>query len=137
VTVVCDHVIMPRRPPTVGPRDDRLDPYRERAGLLSEIPSGQLVATVFVRVVCYWDTRGFLWWKHFSNPHEVPHGLLLDTDGRFDDFVDPIEEVAKDINDWSRGLFRLRGRTLSVVWLDDSESQMICENAFGLRPSPI
>jgi hypothetical protein len=67
---------MPWRPPyelIAQARDVRLDPYRERAAILTS--RGDLDATLLLRMETYWtQTSGHLWWRHWSEPYELPHG---------------------------------------------------------------
>jgi len=52
--------------------------------------------------------------------------------GRHDDFLDQAGEVDQDVQDWSRGRFRLRGTELAVTWLDEPESRHVRDDTFGL-----
>ncbi len=122
---------MPRRPPA-GPPDGRLDPYRERgAGLYNE--SGDRIGTMFLRVEQWSDVRGALFWKRFSNRREILHGYFLSTTGDFDDFLD--DGLDDDqLNDWSRGHFRWRGKVARIDWADTNKSLQIRDRTFGLGP---
>jgi len=95
--------------------------------------AGGPAATIFMRMEVYWEqVGGFLWWRRWSSPSELPHGFVLFEDGVFDDFLDPIDVVAQDVSDWSHGRFRYGGRDLQVEWLDDTESLRVRNEVFGL-----
>lgn len=114
-------------------RDSRLDPYRERAATLGR--SGDVVATLFVRVEVYWmQGAGHLWWRRWSEPFEVPHGYMVFADGRFDDWLVGRAEMDDDLADWSRGKLRYRGEQLDVEWLDDAASRHVRDKVFELGP---
>lgn len=127
---------MPWRPPHSDeqhPRDSRLDPYRERAALLTS-GTGQ-DATLYVRVETWWSsTGGHLWWRRWSDPYEVPHGYMLSADGEFDDWVVGREELARELVDWSQNRLGYLGELLNVEWLDDAASQQVRDEVLGLDP---
>jgi hypothetical protein len=124
---------VPWRPAADGPirRDPRLDPFRERAGLLYR--DDELVATLYLRVeVCWWHTGGHLWWRTWSEAKEQVHGFVLTPAGAFDDFVDFAGEVYDELPDWVNNRFDYRGETLAVQWLDDVASRTIRTEVFRL-----
>lgn len=86
-------------------RDYRLDPYRERAAIL--IADGEVTATLSVRVETWWTRRsGYLWWKRWSQPFELPHGYMRFVDGSFDDWIVGENELDEDLRDWARNKLR-------------------------------
>jgi hypothetical protein len=122
------------RPPTDPPvpRDPRLDPYRERGGLLFR--GDDQVAALYVRVEAWWrQVGGFLWWRKWSAPTEGLTGFLQLADGDFDDFVIfDADELADELAAWNSDRFAYRGETLRVRWLDDAASRSLRAEVFGL-----
>lgn len=127
---------MPWRPPRGDegkPRDFRLDPYRERAAILTSGTGRD--ATLFVRVETWWmSTGGHLWWRRWSDPYEVPHGYMLFVDGEFHDWVVGREEIAQEVVEWSRNRMRYVGEVLEVEWFDGAASQHVRDQVFRLDP---
>jgi hypothetical protein len=125
---------VPWRPPyeiEAQARDARLDPYRERAAILTS--PGGLVATLFVRMETYWtQTSGHLWWRQWSGPYEVPHGYMMLADGGFDDWVVGQELLHEDLTDWSQNKLRYDGEVLDIEWLDDRASRHVRDHVLGL-----
>lgn len=125
-----DHVPL-RPPPERADPDPRLDPYRERAGVLFQ--DGNEFGVVYLRVETFrWQTGGHLWWRSWSKPGEQIQGFIEFTNGRFDDFVEDADTLAEEIGDWQRGRFPYRGEVLRVSWLDDEESRRVRTAVFGL-----
>lgn len=124
------------RPPlrnAVRGHDPRLDPYRERAAILTS--RGHSNATLFVRMETYWtQTGGHLWWRRWSEAYEVPHGYMVFVDGRFDDWLVSRQYLDEDLADWSRNKLRYIGELLDVEWLDDAASRHVRDEVLGLDP---
>lgn len=114
-------------------RDLRLDPYRERAAILTSRRAGD--ATLYVRVETWWtSTGGRLWWRRWSDPYEIPHGSMLFADGEFDDWLVGRDELARDLADWQQDRLRYAGEDLEVEWLDAAASLHVRDQVFGLDP---
>jgi hypothetical protein len=94
-------------------RDVRLDPYRERAGILTS--AGDRDATLFLRMETWWtQTSGHLWWRQWSEPYEVPHGYMMLVDGGFDDWLVGRDLLDDELSDWSQNKLRYVGEILDV-----------------------
>src|SRR3954447_16829491 len=110
--------ITPWRPPfenELRARDARLDPYRERAAILTR-PGGR-VATLLLRMETYWtQAGGHLWWRQWSQPYDVPHGYMMFADGGFDDWLVGRDALDEDLTDWSQNKLRYIGEVLDVEW---------------------
>lgn len=128
---------MPFRPlpvPRVEP-DSRLDPYRERAGAL--FADDERFGTLYLRVETWWtQLGGHLWWRRWSEPHEAVHGYIAYATGCFDDFVEDLDTLADELEEWGRGRFPLRGEKLHIEWLDDAASRQARLDVFGLDENP-
>ena len=95
---------MPWQPPDeemAHARDARLDPYRERAAILSG--RGDLEATLYI----------------------------VFADGGFDDWLVAPQELDKDLADWSHSKLRYVGAVLDVEWLDDAASRHARDHVLG------
>ena len=127
---------MPWRPPDETEsqaRDVRLDPYRERAAILSG--RGDLDATLYVSIETHWtQVSRHLWWRHWSDPYEVPHGYMMFAEGRFDDWLVAPDVLAEDLADWSHSKLRYVGEVLHVDWLDDAASRHVRDHVLGPGP---
>lgn len=125
---------MPWRPAHELPaqaRDARLDPYRERAAILTS--RADLDATLFLRMEAHWtQTSGHLWWRQWSEPCELPHGYMVFTNGEFDDWIVSPDELDQDCADWSKNKLRYVGELLDVEWLDDEASRHVRDHVLGL-----
>ncbi|MCA1781793.1 MAG: hypothetical protein ABR500_05385 [Dermatophilaceae bacterium] len=112
-------------------RNARLDPFRERAGVL--LGGGEdSGADVFLRAETHWSrVSGHLWWSRWSGPHEAVHGYVRDVDGRFTDWLSSGGELEIDLDYWLSGSFRYAGRTYRVQWQDDAESFRVRDEVFG------
>jgi hypothetical protein len=112
-------------------RDARLDPYRERAAILTS--GGDRDATLFLRMETYWThTGGHLWWRQWSKPYEVPHGYMMFADGGFDDWLVGRDLLDEELADWSQDKLRYVGELLDVEWLDDAASRHVRDHVLGL-----
>jgi hypothetical protein len=116
--------------------DPRLDPYRERAAILSG--SRDLDATLFLRMETYWpQISGHLWWRRWSEPYESPHGYMVFTNGEFDDWVVYPNVLDEELVVWSQNKVSYAGELLDAVWLDDAASRHVREHVMGLdSPDP-
>jgi hypothetical protein len=125
---------MSRRPPYENEsqaRDARLDPYRERAAILTSRADRD--ATLFLRMETYWThTSGHLWWRQWSEPYEVPHGYMMFADGGFDDWLVGRDLLDEELADWSQNKLRYVGELLDVEWLDDAASRHVRDDVLGL-----
>jgi hypothetical protein len=94
---------MSLHPPAERPTPDaRLDPYRDRGGILRD-DDGQ-TGTVYVRIETSWRiAAGRLWWRRWSTPEEEPWIWMLLPDGEFADFVLPSDQVEYLVEDWAKG----------------------------------
>jgi len=113
-------------------RDDRLDPYRERAAnLTSEIPD--FCGTLFVRVQAQAEQiGGALWWRRFTDPIEVAWAYLLFADAWDDDWeIWGAEELDRVLADWSENKVLYLGNVIQVEWLDDAQSRHVRDLVFG------
>ncbi|WP_250008793.1 hypothetical protein [Actinoplanes sp. M2I2] len=123
-----------RPPPGHADPDSRFDPYRERAGALTN--QGEPFGVVYLRFgTCRWQLGGHLWWRRWSEPHEQVTGYLALNHGGFDDFVDDADIVVDELGDWDRGVFPYRGLLLTVEWLDGEVSRRARSETFGLDAS--
>jgi hypothetical protein len=127
---------VPYHPPTARAEPDpRLDPYRERAGVLFR--QNEQVGVLYLRVGTWWQqVGGHLWWRRWSEPREQVEGYLAFTGGEFDDFVEDLPTLGDELADWRMGRFLYRGELLHVTWLDDATSQQTRIDTFGLDPNP-
>ncbi|MEU8817972.1 hypothetical protein [Actinoplanes sp. NPDC048796] len=120
-----------RPPPGDAPPDPRLDPFRERAGVLFD--EGEQVGLLFLRVESFWwQVGGHLWWRRWSGPGETVYGYLEFSHGGFDDFVEDLDAVADELDDWRDGRFEYGGETYTVRWLDEEESRHVRVTTFKL-----
>ena len=126
---------MPWRPPLELPapaRDVRLDPYRERAAVLTS--RGDFDATLFLRTETYWTQKsGHLWWRQWSEPYELPHGYMVFMNGEFEDWIVYPDVLDQDLADWSGNKLRYVGELLDVEWLDDEASRHVRDHVLGLE----
>jgi hypothetical protein len=112
-------------------RDPRLDPYRERAAILTS--GGDPKARLYIRIETYWtQIGGHLWWRQWSEPYEVAHGYMILADGSFDDWVVRREELDEDLANWPRNKLSYFGEILDVEWLDDTASRQSRDDIHGL-----
>src|SRR5262245_50862634 len=90
--------------------DPRLDPYRDRAALVSDDEGA--VGRMYVQVQTRWhETGGRLWWRRWSPPYEVPYGLIeFEDGGGFDDWLCRPEDLDQELADWAQSRFRYRGQ---------------------------
>jgi hypothetical protein len=133
--MLLDHRRVPWRPPINQPvvRDARLDPYRERGGLLFR--GTDQVTTVYIRVEAVWtQVGGHLWWRRWSGPTEVIHEFHVTESGAFDDYVFGSEAMDDELANWNLGRFLYGDELLQVSWLDDDASQQVRVETLGLDP---
>lgn len=123
---------MPWRPVFDDSRDPQLDPFRERAGRLTD-PSGKQ-GWVFVRPWVEAQIEGgHLWWRRWSPQREVSAGFVALDDGEvLDDWVDQPEAVAGEVRSWAAGRFPWRGVEYAVSWADADESRRVRDEVFEL-----
>lgn len=117
---------MPWSPPSddVLPQDPRLDPYRDRAGVL--LVDGVEVARLYLGTGPFWTrTGGHLWWSRWSAPAEAVEGHVLWADGGRTEWFATGDELARDLAEWEVGTFSQEGTAYRVVWLDDDESARV------------
>jgi hypothetical protein len=118
--------------PPQHPRDPRLDPYRDRTGLLTD-EAGTEFATVFVRVETWWtQVGGFLWWRKWASPRDVPQVFYL-IGGHFEDSISRAGTIEQDLADWSRGVFRYQSQVLQFAYVAPPRSSVISASAFTDR----
>ena len=118
-----------------SPGDPRLDPFRERAGVLLD-HQGEKVADLFLRAEQSWSrVSGHLWWSRWTGPQEVVHAHLL-RDGAVTDRLISGDELDRGVDDWTGGDFAHGGTRHRVVWLDDEESERVRQQVFGLDGGP-
>ncbi|SOC58219.1 hypothetical protein [Ornithinimicrobium cerasi] len=118
-------------PPDVPPHDARLDPFRDRAGVLLTTDAVE-VGRVFVAAETWWTREaGHLWWSRWSAPTEIVHGHLVLADGAgpatVTDWLSTGEELTEDLREWASGSFSYAGTAYRVVWLDEEESARVRE----------
>jgi hypothetical protein len=125
---------MPWRPTFDESVDSRLDPFRERAGRLTDDDGGQ--GWVYVRPwVIANRAGGHLWWQRWGPQFEVSAGyVLMDGDGFPSDWVDQREVDAAEVRDWAAGRFVWIGRDFRVSWVDAEESRRIRDEVLSLGP---
>lgn len=124
------------KPPPGEACDARLDPFRDRAGLVLE-DGGVEYARVYLEAETYFEqVKGHLWWRTWSAPCEVIHGYMLLADGQFTDWVSRRAELEQDIDDWLSGCFQYVGVKYHVVWLSTEESRRVRDEIFEDDPSP-
>ncbi|KRE63387.1 hypothetical protein [Nostocoides sp. Soil756] len=81
----------------------------------------------------YWEhISGHLWWRQWSEPYEVPHGYMVFSDGRFDDWLVGRVELDEELIDWAQNRLRYIGEVLEVEWLDDAASRHVRDEVLGL-----
>lgn len=125
---------MPWKPPPGDAGDARLDPFRDRAGLVLE-DGGVEFARLYLEAETYFEqVKGHLWWRTWSEPYEVLHGYMLLADGQFTDWVADRAELEKDIADWLSGSFQYVGVKYHVVWLSMEESRRVRDEILGDDP---
>lgn len=125
---------MPWSPPDgTEERDARLDPFRDRAGVvLDEV--GQEVARVFLRAETAWlRTSGHLWWSTWSPPHESMRVWVRDDTGQVTERISAGAELERDLAEWTRDVFTTVDGTYRVTWLDDEASSLERLETFGLE----
>jgi hypothetical protein len=54
-------------------------------------------------------------------------------DGRFDDSVEDVADLSRDIEEWAGGRFPYLGQVLTVDWLDDAVSNRTRVETFTLE----
>ncbi|WP_030201824.1 hypothetical protein [Terrabacter tumescens] len=110
--------------------DHRLDPYRDRAAVVSD--NGEPAMQVFIQVdLERKQTAGHLWWRRWSHPREfvVLHMLMCDgvqTDSWLSD-----EVLGDELDDWSQGRFMWDGKPMRIDWCDATKSEAL-RNELGL-----
>lgn len=122
---------MPWRPPDwAAAPDHRFDPYRERAGRLSDG-----AGFVFVRLSpAAAQVGGALWWRRWSAPFEQVEEYYSLSDGRYTDTVTDAGDLDDEVRDWASGTLSVAGETYGVEWLGDEESQRVRDEVFRLAP---
>jgi hypothetical protein len=78
------------------------------------------------------QTGGHLWWRRWSDAHEVPHGYVIFADGGFDDWLVGPDMLDEELADWSQNRLRYTGELLEVEWLDDEASRYFRDRVLGL-----
>lgn len=126
--------------------DPRLDPYRDRGGVLLDA-DGAKVGCVFLRAETHWSrTSGHLWWSTWTPATEGVR-CHVHRGGRTTDRLSTGPQLDADLADWAAGTFtvgttvgspadqRASGpsTTYSVRWLDDEESARARDEVFGLE----
>lgn len=125
---------MPWQPPHGDAHDARLDPARNRAGLLLQ-DGGVEFARVYLEAETYFtQVKGHLWWRTWPAPYEVVHGYMLMSDGQFTDWVSAREELEDDIADWLSGCLQYVGVRYHAIWLSTEESRRVRDEIFGDDP---
>jgi hypothetical protein len=110
--------------------DPRLDPYRDRAGVLSldGVPVGHLLVETDYGV---FKAGGALWWTRWAPPVECAVVALL-VDG---ELVDGQTFAGDDLDEqlvaWARGTHVLGSTPYTVTWLDGVESDRVHREVFG------
>ena len=109
--------------------DPRLDPFRERVGLLTR--AGEEAGQVYVRSEAIaWRESGHLWWTRWKKPVEVAH-LFVYLIGEFNDAVLFQDELHDWVANWQADQFEWLGEMLEVRWLDESTSRRIRAEELG------
>lgn len=126
----------PREDATSEIRDARLDPFRERAGVLQGIGEGSGLR-VFLRAETHWArVSGHLWWSRWSAPYEAIHCYARGADGRVAEWLCAGADLDVDLDRWRNGYFRYAGRTCGVQWQDDADARRIREAFFDPPNAP-
>lgn len=117
------HLPVPRRPDrSQSPRTDhRLDPYRNRGGVV--VLDDHQVLHVYVQVDALWtQTSGHLWWRRWSPPREfVILHMLFDDETQGDTWL--VDDALDDeLADWSKGRFKWDGHERPLTWFHAEES---------------
>lgn len=133
----CDDEAVPWRPTFDDSVDSRLDPFRERAGRLTDARGAQ--GWVFVRPWIIADrVGGRLWWQRWGTQYEASAGyVLMDGETVPGDWVERRADVAAEVRDWESGRFAWLGRELKVTWVDDEESRRVRDQVFELGPPEV
>jgi len=130
----CEDEPMPWRPTFDDSDDPQLDPFRERAGRLTDDEGMQ--GWVYVRPWVIADrVGGHLWWQRWGPQYEVSAGYVrMDGDGdpSDGDWVSRRADVAEEVRDWAAGRFIWNARNFKVSWVDAEESRHIRDEVFEL-----
>jgi hypothetical protein len=112
---------MPWRPDwSPSPVDHRLDPYRDRGGVVL-LDDGVLRIYVQVDQMCT-QVSGHLWWRRWSPPREfVILHMLLDEETPTDTYLDE-EDLDNELTYWAGGRFLWLGREYPLAWFRTHES---------------
>lgn len=113
---------MPWRPDRSesSPVDHRLDPYRDRGGVV--LLDDDQVFGIYVQVDALWtQISGHLWWRGWSPPGEfvIVHMLFDEAQGDTwlaDDALDD------ELTYWARGRFPWLGHEYRLTWFRAHES---------------
>ena len=125
---------MPWKPPPGEANDVRLDPFRNRAGLVLAV-GGDEFARIYLEAETYFElVGGHLWWRVWSKPYELIHGYMLMAGGQFTDWVSEGVELEQDTADWLGGAFQYLGIRYHVVWLSPEDSRRVREQILGDVP---
>jgi hypothetical protein len=114
--------------------DQRLDPYRNRAGCASH--DDRRIMRLYVQTDSLSTQRsGCLWRRVWSTPREFIVLRMLMEDGTYDDAWLCGTELDEELAEWSRGIFRYRDQQLSLRWLNDEQSAAL-RREIGLEEQP-
>ena len=112
--------------------DPRLDPFRQRAGVLLD-DTGEQVGHTALRVLETWTRAGgHLWWSRWEAAQEVVHVHLLLRDGSPEEWVTSGDRLEADLAEWLDDVFGHAGRRYRVVWQEDEESDRVRREVLGL-----
>jgi len=95
------------RPPGADPDDldPRLAPFRDRGGRLLR-DDGTVAAELYLQSQVWWQGRGWLWWKRWSEPVETVDAFVLDAHGHITaEYFVFGEGLDEELLQWSASTF--------------------------------
>ena len=111
--------------------DPRLDPYRNRVGILAldgATDGHVLVETAFGQ----FKTGGALWWTRWADPVEFTVvAVIIDGELVADGETAAGDQLDEQLARWDAGAHVVGPATYRVTWLDQAESDRAHHEVFG------